>query len=116
MGRRRKKKYDKTVYRSLTLITQFGINMLVPIGMLTGLGIWLDGKAGTFCWTIVLFFVGAVAGGQNVYRMAKAIYDPDGSSKPAGNRAQTDRYHETRIKECDEAHEDREPTPTDFEK
>lgn len=53
------------------MVTQFSINMLVPIGMMTAIGIWLDKKFGTYVWTIVLFLVGAVAGGQNVYRMAK---------------------------------------------
>ncbi|MBR1703001.1 MAG: AtpZ/AtpI family protein [Lachnospiraceae bacterium] len=98
MSRGRKKKYDKSVYRSLALITQFGINMLVPIGMLTALGIWLDGKFDTSYWTVLLFFVGAVAGGQNVYRMAKAVYAPDGKQ------------------ERDIAHEDAKPTHTDIEK
>ena len=65
------KPYDKSVFRSLTLITQFGINMLVPIGMMTVLGIWLDQKLETGWITIALFFVGAIAGGQNVWRMAK---------------------------------------------
>lgn len=56
---------------------QFGINMLVPIGMLSALGIWLDGRFHTSFWTILLFFVGAIAGGQNVYRMAKSVYETD---------------------------------------
>ncbi len=71
----KRKTYDRTVYRSLVLLTQFGINMLVPIGLMSALGVFLDGKFGTSWITIVLFFVGAIAGGQNVYRMAKKIYD-----------------------------------------
>jgi F0F1-type ATP synthase assembly protein I len=71
---RRKKKYDKSVYRSFTLISQFGINMLVPIGMMTWLGIFLDKKFDTSYWMVILFFVGAIAGGQNVYRLSKRIY------------------------------------------
>ncbi len=72
---RKDKPFDKSVYRSLTLILQFGINMLVPIGMMTALGIFLDRRFGASFWTILLFFVGAVAGAQNIYRMAKRIYD-----------------------------------------
>lgn len=68
------KPYDKTVFRSLTMITQFGLNMLVPIGMMTALGVWLDGRFQTGWITIVMFFVGAISGGQNVYRMAKRIF------------------------------------------
>ena len=70
---RRRNDNKKTVYQALAMVTQFSLNMLVPIGMMTALGIWLDGRFGTKWLTIVLFMVGAVAGGQNIYRMAKAI-------------------------------------------
>lgn len=78
MGKRNRAigKNDNTpVYRSLAMITQFGINMLVPIFALSFLGIFLDKNLDTSYWMIVLFFVGALAGGRNVYRMAKQIYD-----------------------------------------
>lgn len=68
-------KYHRKVYRSLAMITQFGINMLVPIFLCSFLGIFLDRKFGTQFCMIVLFFVGALAGGRNVYRMAKTIYE-----------------------------------------
>lgn len=77
MGRRAKsgRKSDKSIYRSLVLVTQFGINMLVPIGMMSALGVWLDRRFDTSFWTILLFFAGAAAGAQNIYRMAKQIYN-----------------------------------------
>lgn len=71
----KKNKYDKEVYRSLTLITQFGINMLVPIFLCTFLGIFLDKKLGTSFLVIVLFFIGALAGARNIYIFARNIYD-----------------------------------------
>lgn len=71
----RKKRVDKSVYNSFALVMQFGINMIVPICMMTALGMFIDDKLGTSFWVIILFFVGAIAGGQNVYRMAKKIYD-----------------------------------------
>lgn len=71
---KRKKSYDKNVYRSLTFITQFGINLLVPMALMSWLGIWLDEKCGTSYWMVILFFVGAIAGGQNCYRMAKTVF------------------------------------------
>jgi F0F1-type ATP synthase assembly protein I len=79
MGGRRKNnpRYDKSVYRAIVLVTQFGINMLVPICMMSALGIWLDGRYHTSFWTILLFFVGAIAGAQNIYRMARKIYEAD---------------------------------------
>ncbi len=78
MAGRHKKHYDKSVYRSFTLIMQFGINMLVPICLMSAFGIWLDEKLGTSYWMVILFFVGAIAGGQNVFRMAKQIYADTG--------------------------------------
>ena len=76
------KPYDRTVYQSLTMIMQFGINMVVPIAMMTALGIWLDRKFETGYLTILFFGIGAVAGGQNIYRMARRIYStPDKRSK-----------------------------------
>ncbi len=100
-GRRLRKKrpYDKSVYQSLALITQFGLNMLVPIGLMCALGIYLDRKQETSFWTILLFFIGAVAGAQNVYRMAKRIYSDGGSA--AGKDSSHDISGEAEKKEQD---------------
>ena len=74
--------YDRTVFQSMTMILQFGINMIVPIAMMTFFGIWLDRKLGTVYLTIIFFFIGAIAGGQNIYRMAKKIFStPDTNRK-----------------------------------
>lgn len=68
-------KYNRTVYRALMMITQFGINMLVPIFLCSFLGMYLDRKLGTSVWMVALFFVGALAGFTNVFRFAKKIYE-----------------------------------------
>ena len=81
MSRRRKHNSDKSVYRSLAMITQFGVNMLVPICLMSALGIYLDKKFDTSYWMTILFFAGAIAGGQNVYRMARQIYAPKGEDR-----------------------------------
>ena len=57
-----KHSFNKTVWQCLTLISQFGIMMLVPTGMMFALGYWLDGRLGTQFFAIVLFFVGVLAG------------------------------------------------------
>ncbi len=88
---RHRKKMDKSVYRSFALISQFGINMLVPIGLMTWLGIYLDNKSGTSYWMVILFFVGAIAGGQNVYRLSRRIY---GTKEAAGNGTETKRKND----------------------
>lgn len=74
----RRRKYDKSVYRSMVLITQFGINMMVPIFLCSFVGIWLDDKLGTSYWMIILFFLGAAAGFRNIYIQAKNIYEDKG--------------------------------------
>ncbi len=75
-------KYDRSVWQSLTMISQFGINMLVPVLACSFAGAFLDKKLGTAYFVIILFFVGAVAGGRNCYRFAKRIFD-----KPSGREA-----------------------------
>ncbi len=72
-------KYKKEVYRSLALVTQFGINMLVPIFLCTFLGIFLDGLFHTSFLVIVFFFLGALAGFRNIYIFAKQIYEQPGT-------------------------------------
>lgn len=72
MGRMGKK--DKNIFKSLVMISQFSINMLVPICLCVAIGIWLDEKCNTSFWVIVLFFMGAIAGFQNIFKMAKTLY------------------------------------------
>ena len=67
-------KFNKSVYQNFVLIGQFGINMLVPIFLCSLLGGYLDKRLGTNYLFVILFFVGALAGGYNVYRFAKGIY------------------------------------------
>lgn len=67
-------KWGRNVYQALAMITQFGINMLVPIFLCTFLGMWLDKVFMTSWLTILLFFIGALAGFRNVYMFAKRIY------------------------------------------
>lgn len=69
------------VLESLALVMQFGIHMLVPILMCLFLGIWIDRRAGTSYWVIILFFMGALAGFTNVYRLAMKM-----SGKNSGRR------------------------------
>lgn len=71
-----KKDSRNEVFKAYTFILQFTINMLVPIAAMTAVGYLLDKKFGTSFWVVVLFFVGAIAGGQNIYKMAKSLF-PD---------------------------------------
>ncbi|MCI9065466.1 MAG: AtpZ/AtpI family protein [Lachnospiraceae bacterium] len=85
-------KYNKTVYRALVMITQFGVNMLVPIFLCSFAGMYLDRKLGTNIWMVALFFVGALAGFTNVFRFARKIYEI-----PAQTRRRS-----TQVRESDE--------------
>lgn len=88
---------DKSVINALAMVTQFGINMLVPICMMSALGIYLDHKLGTSYIVIILFFVGAAAGARNVYHMAKRIYksaeDKDSAESVIGSCRKKDKKH-----------------------
>ena len=66
-------KDNSIIVRSLSMISQFTIHMLVPICMCSYAGYLLDEKLNTSFLFIVLFFVGALAGGRNVYRLARKI-------------------------------------------
>ena len=63
------------------MVTQFSLNMLVPIAMMCVLGVRLDKTFETAFWTVLLFFVGAIAGGQNIYRMAKRFWGDSSQNK-----------------------------------
>lgn len=58
-------------FRILTYVTQFSINILVPIFMCSAIGYYIDKKLGTSVFFIVLFFIGAIAGGRNIYILAR---------------------------------------------
>lgn len=68
-------KYNKQVYHSFAMIGQFGISILVPIGIGSVAGYYLDQFFGTSFIFILLFFLGAIAGFRNIYRLAKETYD-----------------------------------------
>ncbi len=61
----------------LSYISQFAINMLVPIFLCSALGYYIDNKIGTDFFFIILFFVGAAAGARNIYILAKREYSDE---------------------------------------
>ena len=72
--------------RILAYISQFAINMLVPIFLCSAVGYYVDKHFGTNWVFIVMFFVGAVAGARNIYILAKREYSDD-----RGNEEDKDR-------------------------
>lgn len=79
-------KYHKTVYQSLAMVTQFGINMLVPIFLCSFLGWYLDEKLQTSWLFVALFFMGALAGFRNVFILAKKIASTKDDTREAKRR------------------------------
>ena len=60
-------------FKMLTLISQFGINIIVPVFACFFIGLWIDKYFGTNYWMIILFFVGAIAGFRNIFILAKRM-------------------------------------------
>ena len=79
-------KYKKGVYQALATISQFSINMLVPIFLCSFFGIFIDRKLETSYFVVIFFFVGALAGFRNSFLLAKKIYE-DGGKSPYGSRS-----------------------------
>jgi ATP synthase protein I len=62
---------------------RIGIELVVAIGVATGLGWAIDHWLGTRPWgMIVLFFLGVAAGMLNVYRAVSGISPPVGYRRP----------------------------------
>lgn len=84
-SKNRKRQRDRrTTLRMLTLITQFGINMLVPIFLCFFVGYYLDKKMGTSYLMIIFFFIGALAGFRNIYIFARRMTKDDEEDTRAG--------------------------------
>lgn len=73
-------KNNKKVFQMLTLIMQFGLNMIVPIFMCTLFGAWLGKRYDMPFLSVLFFIIGALAGFTNIFKMAKKIYGQDGES------------------------------------
>jgi len=74
---RKKQKADRDAFRMIAMVTQFGINMLVPIFLCFFVGYLLDKKLGTNYLIIVFFFLGAAAGFRNIYIFVKKQNERD---------------------------------------
>lgn len=68
------KKDTRQVLDALVLVFQFGINMIVPIFLCCLLGIWIGNKTGISWMMIPFFFIGALAGFTNIYKVSRKIY------------------------------------------
>lgn len=95
-GKKRRKTdgADPNVFKMLTMISQFGINMIVPICLCFFVGYFLDQKLGTSYFTVLLFFVGALAGFRNIFLFSKKMLKGDShalKSRGEDSQAEEDR-------------------------
>lgn len=63
-------KYKRSVYRTLSLVSQLGISMIAPILLCTYVGVWLEEKT-HLPLALPLMILGILAGGRNVYTLAR---------------------------------------------
>ena len=68
---------NKDVGKTLVLISQFGISMIVPIALCMFLGMFVADKLSAPIITVPFFILGALAGFRNVYSLAKSVYQDD---------------------------------------
>ncbi len=82
------KKYKKEVFRNLSLITQLGLHVMVPIFLCVLVGVWIDKEFG-LSTTVVLLILGILAGGRNAYILAMRVVNQneldDKKGKHGGN-------------------------------
>lgn len=68
---------DTKIIKSIVMITQIGISMLVPIFLCAALGVWLNRLFNTQACFLVLVFLGIGASFRNVYILTKSFYSDD---------------------------------------
>lgn len=87
-------KYNKSVYKSLALISQLGISVMVPIALCVAAGLFIDHYFHTST-VIPLLILGILAGGRNMYVIAMAFVrqdEKDRLNKHQQKRQQQDRH------------------------
>ena len=66
-----KKINKREITESFSMVLQFGLNMITPIALCIALGVWLADKYDMDWIVIPLFFVGALAGYNSIFRMVQ---------------------------------------------
>ena len=87
-----KRDNKKEVMNALIMVFQFGINMIVPIFLCTLAGVWIGKKTGADWVTVPLFFLGAFAGANNIYRMVQKFRSRRMMAEPSDRHRQAEYY------------------------
>lgn len=70
-------KSGKHPYRNLALISQLGIQIMVPIFLCLFIGIFLDEHFSAGFFTLLFLALGVLAGGRNAYILAMSSIEKD---------------------------------------
>ena len=68
---------DKKVLRSLVMVSQIGISMMVPLFLCAGIGYWINGQFDIVIAFPILLFIGVGAAFRNLYMVTKSFYAKD---------------------------------------
>lgn len=83
MSRKNKRSDFVKISKSITLVLQLGLNMIVATGVALAIGYWLDKWLSTNYLMIIFIFLGFGAGMRNDYILLKKFYadDPNSNKK-----------------------------------
>lgn len=97
--------YRKEVFRSLTMVTQLGISVMVPVFMCIFIGYMIDKYFETS--TIVVFlFLGIGAGMRNAYIMAMKVLNENVKDKEEADRKKREEREDAYIKQKSQSYDD----------
>lgn len=65
------------VVKSIIMITQVGISMIVPIFICAAVGVWLNRLTGTQVCFLIMLFIGIGAAFRNLFIITKSFYAYD---------------------------------------
>jgi len=68
---------ERKVIKSMVMVTQIGISMLVPVFLCAAIGVWVSRLAGTQVWFLVFIFLGVCSSLRNLYIITKSFYSSD---------------------------------------
>lgn len=80
-------KYNKSVFRSLAMVTQLGLCVLVPVGLGIAAGSCIDARFGTD--TLLIFVIlGVLGGAKGAYDMAQGMIQAEKREEEALRKKQ----------------------------
>lgn len=68
--------YKKSVFRSLAMVTQLGLSVMVPVFLCIFIGYQIDARFGTKI-LVPMLILGVLAGGQSAWKLAKATMEQE---------------------------------------